>query len=151
MIVVALVTTSRSLSDKLYHRLKRAINNPSIMSASFQYPAQKAAKILGWDGKFDPRGRKLITTVYAAGEEYDRDQFIKKMETLLNTTHKSSVIVSDVKTKRQIDMLQSVPGVKLIVCGDSISECDGVIKVYAGDGDIDSIVRKIIKKIKEIR
>ncbi|MDD2297519.1 MAG: hypothetical protein PHX79_06860 [Sphaerochaetaceae bacterium] len=150
MIVIAIATASRSRSDKLYSRLKKELCDPDAIMASFQYPAYKAARILGWDGKFDLRGRKLVATIYNAGEEYDKDRCIKKMEDLLVHSKRRAVIISDVKSKKQIDMLKSVAGIKLIVCSDNESQCDGLITVYTGDGDIDDIVPRIMKKVNEI-
>jgi hypothetical protein len=150
MIVIALATSSRSRTDKLYAKLKKELSDPDALCASFQYPVYKAAKMLGWNGKFDHKGRKLVSTIYGAGEEYDKEQFVRKMEALLLGIRKKTVIVSDVKSKKQIDMLQSISGVKLIVCGDSRGKEDDLINVYAGDDDIGSIVKKIVNKIREI-
>ncbi|MDP3013036.1 MAG: hypothetical protein Q8M92_02255 [Candidatus Subteraquimicrobiales bacterium] len=150
--IIAITTNSRSRSSKLCNELKKAMSNQDTMTAGFRYPVVKIAKMFGWDGRYDERGKKLINTLYSCGIEYDKDIWVKKMEKLVKKTHvkKKTIIISDIDSKKQVDMLNRIDSVRLIVCGDNaFLEKDGLIDIFVeSDKPIEEVVAQIMKRIK---
>lgn len=151
MIIIAIAIESRSLSDKLYDKIKRKMNGTKAMTTSCRYPVYKAAKYLGWDGKLNQPGEKLITTIYNAGEEYDETKILNKTKELLSHIDRDAAIVFDVNSKKQIDMLKSIDGAQLILCSERDYQDDGLTTVIINKDDIDKTVKAIIDTINGIK
>lgn len=65
-----------TLSYMLVDRLSYTFNLHSGGVFSFAYPVKKIARLMGWDGKKDERGRKLLQTLGTeCGKAYDKDMW----------------------------------------------------------------------------
>lgn len=150
--VIAITSGSRSRSSKLSSALRKAMSNDDTITAGFRYPVHKIALMFGWDNQFDERGKKLINTLYNTGVEYDKDIWIKKMETLIkrSSKRKKTIIITDMESPSQADRIKNIDNIRLIVCGDNETmRKGGLIDVYVeSDKSIDTLVEEIMKEIK---
>lgn len=148
-----MTTNSRSRSAKISAQLRKALSDEDTLTAGFRYPVCRVAKMLGWDCKYDERGKKLISTIYNAALEYDRDFFIDKMETLVKkvSRRKRNIIITDVDDRRQVQMLRRMDTLRLIMCGDNDSlHRENLIDVYVeSERPVEDIVAEIMEKIND--
>ena len=141
---------SRSQTSKISSALRKRLGGDDCLSAGFRYPVYKIAKMFGWDGMFDHKGKKLINTLYNTGIEYDPKIWEYKMEKLLKKSHKKKVvIISDLEHPCQAEMIKRASKSTLIICGSS-EELDsgGLIDVYVdSDMSTEYVVNLIMEKI----
>ena len=148
--IIALTTSSKGRTAKLAAAIKKALSDDDTVTAAFRYPVHKIARMFGWDNRLDERGRKLVETLYNAGTEYNKDLWLDKMEKFISrgNVSKKTIIITDVDSHRQVEMLKKMDNVKIIVCGDSsiLGKRDLLDVQVDSDVSIDDAVSEIMRE-----
>lgn len=79
---------------------------------SFASPVKYAAQRLGWDGKKDAKGRKLLQTIGQAARDYDPDVWVREMKrAYLEVPPWWQSVIDDCRYANEAAMVRELGGV----------------------------------------
>lgn len=112
----------------------------------FSQPLKQFATILGWDGKKDIRGRRLLQLIGTeCGREcIDQDIWINKWMTMLNYVDSNSnnyyIIADDVRFQNEYDMIKNVGGIMLHIERSNLNYNDHISEKSINRSEDDYVV-----------
>ncbi len=112
------------------------------------------ARLFGWDGQKDERGRALLQELGMAGRKYDQDIWVNGIKRLLGPeVLKSKLVFTDVRFQNEADYVREHGGIVVrivrpgIISGNHESElkqCEVAADIeIVNDGTIEDLHKKI--------
>jgi hypothetical protein len=126
---------------------------------AFARGLKSIARLFGWDGQKDERGRALLQDLGMAGRKYDQDIWVNGIKRLLGPeVLKSKLVFTDVRFQNEADYVRSIGGIIVrivrpgIISGNHESELKQAdipadIEIV-NDGTIEDLHNKIRNLIK---
>ena len=117
------------------------------------------ARLFGWDGQKDERGRTLLQELGMAGRKYDQDIWVNCIKRHLGSEMlKYKLVFTDVRFQNEADYVRSIGGIIVrivrpgIISGEHESElkqCEVAADIeIVNDGTIEDLHEKIRNIIK---
>jgi hypothetical protein len=115
------------------------------------------ARLFGWDGQKDERGRALLQDLGMAGRKYDQDIWVNGIKRLLGPeVLKSKLVFTDVRFQNEADYIRSIGGtiVRIVRPGQAAENHESELNQSAVAADIevvnDGTIEDLHQKIRAI-
>lgn len=115
------------------------------------------ARLFGWDGQKDERGRALLQDLGMAGRKYDQDIWVNGIKRLLGPeVLKSKLVFTDVRFQNEADYIRSIGGtiVRIVRPGQIAQNHESELKQCEISADIeivnDGSIEDLHQKIRAI-
>lgn len=78
---------------------------------SMASPVKEIAKLLGWDGNKDDRGRRLLVDIGMAGRAFQEDMWIRRWWATAQASGYSTIYCDDIRFENEAQFIRSIGGV----------------------------------------